>query len=563
MIFEKIYLYQRENSIQIKTMLMIFFLHALLFAQVIFADESSLTRSIKLTVKEQIWLDNHPVIRYSFDPVWAPIEYANEAGEHKGMSAAYIAHATEKLGVEFKYERGLSWNQAMSQLNSRDIDILPAIQKTNDRQADINFTKSYLSIPISIFSNDHKPYIGQLSALYGKKVAVVEGYAIQELLVRNHPSIELVLVPSIEAGLKQVNEGKIDTFIGNLVVTSYYIRKTHLLHIRVAGETPYRNKLSMGIRKDWPELVTILEKVIDIIPDDEKTNIFQDWASIQSEHQVDGILIFKIFLGVVILFISFLMWNISLKKEIRKRKQAESGLVIARQLAESANQAKSRFLSSMSHELRTPLNSILGFSELIKIETDDSEILESSQEINDAGKHLLELINQVLDLAKIESGTVSQAIAQYNLSDILSDCLSLTKPLADEKLILVDVKIDSALTVYVDRTSFKQIVVNLLSNAIKYNVSNGQVNISTAIVANNTLRLNIADTGKGLSEAQKKHLFRSFDRAGAENSSIEGTGLGLMISKALIEMMNGAIGVDSKLEQGSCFWVEIQTEAIK
>jgi two-component system sensor histidine kinase EvgS len=523
--------------------------------------EKTINFKTSLSTDEKKWLKQHPVIRYSFDPSWAPIEYENENGEHSGMSAAYLAHAAEILGIEFKYEPGLSWSQSIHQLNSRTIDLLPAIQITDGRQETMNFTPAYLSTPISIFSGGDTPYIGELEALHGKKVAVVNRYATHEWLARDHPSIKLRIVPSIEDGLNLVHQGAVAAFVGNLVITSYYIRKNSLLDIRVAGDTYYRGELSMGVRKDWPELASILEKVIEAIPEHEKIHIFQNWASIRYEHNTNSSLIIKIFISVSIFFVIFILWNIRLKLEIEKIKQVEEHLLIAKQAAEKANQAKSHFLSSMSHELRTPLNSILGFSQLIQMEAQDGDTLESAEEIVAAGKHLLALINQVLDLSKIESGTISLIMKRYNLKEIVTESVSLIQPLADKKSVLLKVNVDSALSIYVDRTRFKQVLVNLISNAIKYNYPDGEVRINVEKRLANTLRISIADSGRGITDQQKKYLFNPFYRAGAENSAVEGTGLGLAISKNLIELMNGSIGLESEAENGSCFWIELGSEA--
>jgi two-component system sensor histidine kinase EvgS len=513
-----------------------------------------------LSADEKKWLKQHPVIRYGFDPSWAPIEYENENGEHSGMSAAYLAHAAEMLGIEFKYDPDLSWSQSINQLNSRTLDLLPAIQITDGRQGAMNFTPAYLSTPISIFADGDTPYIGELEALHGKKVAVVNRYATHEWLARDHPSIKLLAVSSIEAGLDLVNQGAVAAFVGNLVNTSYYIRKTSLLDIHVAGDTSYRSEISMGVRKDWPELASILEKVLEAIPEYEKTHIFQNWASIRYEHKTNYLLIIKILLAVAIFFVIFVLWNIRLKQEIEKRKQVEKDLLIAKQAAEKASQAKSHFLFSMSHELRTPLNSILGFSQLIEMETQDGDTLESAEEIVSAGKHLLVLINQILELSKIESGTISLNIKRYNLKEIVTESVSLIQPLADEKSIILKVNVDSALSIHVDRTRFKQVLVNLIPNAIKYNLPDGEVRIDAEECLGNTLRISITDTGKGVTVEQKKYLFNPFYRAGAENSAIEGTGLGLAISKNLIELMNGSIGLESELGNGSCFWIELGSE---
>lgn len=244
--------------------------------------------------------------------------------------------------------------------------------------------------------------------------------------------------------------------------------------------------------------------------------------------------------------------NITLEKNIKKRKRAENK-------AKKSNQAKSEFLSSMSHELRTPINAILGFSQLIEIAAEDDLTKENIREVINAGNHLLELINEVLDLSTIESGNIELSIASHNFNKLLTDCLSIIKPAADKQSILIinNVHSLSDISINVDKRRFKQVLLNLLSNAIKYNSKSGKIIIDCSTIEGNMLCLSITDTGKGLTAAQKNNLFKPFERLGAERTHIEGTGLGLIISKDLIELMGGTIGVESEVGKGSRFWIQV------
>ena len=243
----------------------------------------------------------------------------------------------------------------------------------------------------------------------------------------------------------------------------------------------------------------------------------------------------------------------------QKHDEIEAELIIAKNKAEENSQAKSKFLSSMSHELRTPMNSVLGFSQLLLLKATDEQQKQNINEIINAGNHLLELINQVLDLAKIESGITYLSFDNHNLNDLLNESLSTIMPIADELSIVIDNNVDLPLNIKinVDKARFKQILLNLLSNAIKYNSENGKVTIDCSFNDNNMVRLSFSDPGKGMTSIQKSHLFQSFDRAGAENSNIVGTGLGLVITKDLIEHMNGTIGFESEVGEGSRFWIQI------
>jgi signal transduction histidine kinase/ActR/RegA family two-component response regulator len=264
--------------------------------------------------------------------------------------------------------------------------------------------------------------------------------------------------------------------------------------------------------------------------------------------------------------------NEGLEQRVQERTMqlelANSELELAIEEARNANQAKSAFLSSMSHELRTPLNAILGFAQILaadNLPTTPEQKKEFAGHILKSGRHLLTLINEILDLAKVEAGALTLSMEPVGLADILAECRTMIEPLAAARGIRMHYpdpgSPDTAAQVAADRTRLKQVLLNLLSNAVKYNREGGEVTVACTACGPERVRLSVQDTGMGLRPDQVAALFQPFNRLGQENGAQEGTGIGLVFTRRLVELMKGEIGVTSTPGAGSTFWIELSVSA--
>ena len=509
-----------------------------------------------LTAAEQKWLSEHPQIRLGVDPEFVPFEFINKDDIYSGIAADYMKILNQRLGLKMEIVPDLSWSEVVSKKRAGEIDVLPCVGKTVERLSFLNFSVPYIKFQRVIITRTDYPFIAGLKDLDKARVAVQVNTS-HEGFLHDYTDIKVLSFATLEETLTAVSSGKADAMIGNIASASHWIRRLNLTNLKVAAPAQMETiDLHFAVRKDWPELITLINKGLASISHEEKNRIFQKWISIKYEPGIALKTVFKYILrivaGALLIFVIFFYWN-------RRLAGLNRQLGAARAEADRANHFKSEFLANMSHEIRTPMNAIMGLTHLALQTTLLPKQRDYLTKVENASRDLLNVINDILDFSKIEAGKLKVEEIPFQLDEVLDNLAGLIALKAQKKGLEFILKVapEIPLTLLGDPLRLGQVLINLTGNAIKF-TETGKIVISVEVEAEdeNRIRLVFAvrDSGIGLSSEQQGHLFQSFSQVDASiTRRFGGTGLGLAICRQLVGLMGGEIGVESELGQGSTF----------
>lgn len=364
---------------------------------------------VQLTKQEVNWLKDHETIRIGIDPDWPPMEFAGKNGRHKGISSEVVRIVSSRLGIQMSPQRRLTWTEVMQKARNREIDVLSCVSRTEDREQYLLFTKPYLNIPIVIVTRNDAEYIGGLSDLNNRTVAVIRDYQLYERLPRERPLLRLHIKNSVEEALAAVSRGETFAFAGNLATISYLIPKLGINNLKVAAPTPYSYKLSFAVRKDWPELVGVLDKALATITQEERTTISQRWISLDRFYGLDYSVVAKWAAGIILLMLLILIWNIQIRRREEALRRSEERL-------QKAFDESNRLLAEASKYVRALLPEPMNTNEV----TTDWRFIPSAALGGDCfGYHWLDEDNFAIYLADVSGHGVSAALLAVTVVNVL------------------------------------------------------------------------------------------------------------------------------------------------
>ncbi len=523
--------------------------------------------NVMLTPAEQRWLNANPVIPVALNGSMGSLGQVDADGQAQGIGPDYLELIGRRTGLQFAYQTARNYLELQSMLGSGRALLTPAFTPPPHALPHIETLAPYLRSSVVVMARASQEAQRQrrahhLQDLAGQRIAIVAGFFLEETVRREHPAIRLQTYADLQEALASVVAGQSDAFLGNDYAARYVNAQQFGSQLQLTGILDdYLRPVSLAMHAGSPELRSILEKAQLSIPPEEVADIVHHWAPRYPAgagrfwHQ-HGDQLRRLAVGLALATAISLVWGLSLSRQIRRTRRAE-------RRAEAANQAKSLFLSTTSHEIRTPLSAILGLLELAqdkaRLGLSNHQTLAAAQK---AAQGMLLLLGNVLDLHRIESGHIDSSPQAVALRPLIEDMAPLLQGMAHGKQLTLRTEVgpgaDQCVTA--DPLHLKQVLFNLLSNAVKF-TERGSVTLRAQGECRHgrlLLQLEVQDTGIGISAQDQVRLFQPYTQVdAAQRDQAFGSGLGLSITRRLVEHMGGTIAVDSTPGQGSCFTVRL------
>jgi signal transduction histidine kinase/ActR/RegA family two-component response regulator len=528
---------------------------------------------ISFSAEEKVWLSENPSITLAVDDTYPPLNYLNKSGQIVGLNIDLVNLIGNKLGIDIVLE-GSSWSAAIEKAMKHEVDGIINATALNERRARLVFTESITQDPQALICDKSLKGASSFSDFQDKRVAAKKNSRQLVLLKSRIPEKNIVVIETLFEGFDLLSRAKIDAIYDDFAPLYYIITSMNLNNISIALIENNGDGSTIGLRNNDPILLSVMNKAINSISMSEKSRIYDKWFQLRiHDYRKYYVVIGILFLSAILFFV----WNRMLKlvvknktkilvSELAERKKIEEELFIAKEKAEESDRLKSAFLANMSHEIRTPMNGIIGFAELLSDLSINNELKKKyARIVIDSGDQLLSIVNDILDISRIEAEKVEVVKAIINVNSLIDELFEFFVLKTNRKGInLLKEKglsdIDSYL--YTDKVKLKQVLSNLISNAIKF-TKEGYIKIGYSI-DKDKMKFFVEDTGIGINSDIQTKIFERFRQAELDvTRQYGGTGLGLSISEKLSELLGGKIWVESETGKGSIFYFKVPFDNIR
>lgn len=540
---------------------------------------------MKLSDEEINWIKDNNEIMYRGDPNLFPILFLQDDG-FSGITPDILTILSDMTSIKFLPVKEKNWSKSLFESSKTGDAILPAVSMENAMLSNYFFTDPYMTVPNVIFAKKNdRIYINNIAEMTNKKIVMVKNMPASYFMKKQYPDMNYVFTDTVKEALRYLIRSKADFYIGDMASGGYYINKGGHNELFMVGEINHNMELRIAVPEQMQALVPLLNRALANITPGEYTSIIQKWTSPPLENSINFFLLGQITIVFIIIILIILIWNRKLKLEIQEREHSEEALrnsehksreaeEISRRareraeklavMAESASHAKSQFLANMSHEIRTPLNSIIGFTELMESTALSETQRQYLDSVKTSAEVLLVLINDVLDISKIEAGKMKVNPAAVKLSKIFNYMnVIFSQQAVNKGLDLKFLETEKLSCEFLlDSLRLEQVLINIIGNSIKFTEC-GFITVSARIQkivnsSNYDITLTVEDSGIGIKENEKDKIFHLFEQSENQDTRrFGGTGLGLGISNKLVELMNGEIHVDSLYGKGSVFSIHL------
>jgi len=527
-------------------------------------------QSIKLTKEEREYLLQNRDITFTGDPNWLPFEAFDNDGKYIGIVADYLKELERLLPIKFHPRVVKSWQETLDLSKNKKVDVISG--DIDDVVLSKNYypIKPYFKTPIVMIMRDDNSFVDDLDELKDKKIAIVKGYGYVSELKKRYKDINFLEAEDVDQLLDGVSSGEFDVALLSMPTAAYMIKTKGYQNLKIVGKTSVVMKVTLFVLKSKPLLHSILQKAISSFDYKKSHQIAGKWQKVEFAKKIDYTLVYQIASAFVVFVLISLFWTRKLSLEIKERRRVEEELKKARQKALEASVAKGEFLANMSHEIRTPMNSIIGFSELLAKQIKDPVHKDYLNSIIKGGEALLSIINDILDLSKIEAGKLEIVLESTDIKELAKEMESIFSIKMIQKNLHFKLDIDESIPRYLllDATRVRQILFNLIGNAVKF-TNHGSITLSVKKLKEDRkkgkidLLLSVKDSGIGIKKEDLEDIFLAFKQQdGQDSAKYGGTGLGLAICKKLVDMMGGEISVESKEGKGSKFSIVLKDVSI-